>query len=60
VRIFEGQGVSEKSVLSSELKTSVQQENEAIFTENLTKVLNNFVHHLQEICNFWGITWNMC
>jgi hypothetical protein len=29
-------------------------ESEAIFTEILTKVLNNFVLHLQGVCNLWG------
>jgi hypothetical protein len=42
-----------------EISTTIQSETEAICTETLLKVLNNFVLRLSEFVMSGDITWNM-
>jgi hypothetical protein len=51
VGLFEGYGVPEKLTHDSRTKTAIQSEAEAISTETLTKILINFVLHLNNVCD---------
>jgi hypothetical protein len=51
VGVFEEYGIK-KFAHNSGTETAIQSENEEIYTETLTKVVNNFVLRLHVVCDF--------